>query len=78
MGQGHQVSRVGQLIQAHQLMFGRLFYVKYEIADEFIEAIVTVYFHDVSEDGHPAQLYHGLGLELGFFADSCAKTASKY
>jgi len=43
--------------------------------NELVETVVAVQLHDVPEDGHPAQLYHGLGLELGFFADPCAEAA---
>lgn len=35
--------------------------------NELVEAVVAVQFHDVPEDGHPAQLYHGFWFELALF-----------
>lgn len=40
--------------------------------DEFVEPVVAVQLHDVPQDGHPAQLHHGLRLELAFFTDAGA------
>lgn len=40
--------------------------------DELVEAVVAVQLHDVPQDGHPAQLHHGLGFELAFFTDAGA------
>jgi len=37
--------------------------------------MVTAKLHNVPQDGHPAQLYHGLGFELAFFADAGAVAA---
>lgn len=45
--------------------------------DEFVVAVVAVQLHDVPEDGHPPQLHHGLGLELGFFADAGPEPAGQ-
>ena len=40
--------------------------------NEFIKTIVAVQLHNVPQDGHAAQLHHGLGLKLAFFGDSGA------
>ena len=40
--------------------------------DKFIKTVVAVQLHDVPQDGHPAQLHHGLRLELAFFTDAGA------
>ena len=40
--------------------------------DEFVEPVMAVQLHDVPQDGHPAQLHHGLRLELAFFTDAGA------
>lgn len=45
--------------------------------DELVETVVAVELHDVPEDWHTAQFYHGLGFELGFFGDARAVAARK-
>ena len=35
--------------------------------DKLVEAVGGIQLHNVPQNGHPAQLHHGLGLELGFF-----------
>ena len=40
--------------------------------DELVEAVMAVQLHDVPQDGHTAQFYHGLGFELAFFTDAGA------
>ena len=45
--------------------------------DKLIEAVGGVQLHNVPQNGHPAQLHHGLGLELGFFRDPGAEATGK-
>ena len=45
--------------------------------DELVETVVAVQLHDVPQNRHPAQLHHGLGLELRLFTDPCAVTAGE-
>lgn len=45
--------------------------------DELIDAIVRIDLHDVPEDRLAADLYHGLGLEMGLLADPGTETAGK-
>ena len=38
--------------------------------DELVKTVVAVQLHDVPQNRHPAQLHHGLRLELAFFTDA--------
>ena len=44
---------------------------------ELVVAVVAVQLHDVEENGHSAQIYHGLGLELGFLRNPGTETAGQ-
>lgn len=43
--------------------------------DKLVVAVVAVKLHDMEQDGHTAQVHHGLGFELAFFRYSGAETA---
>ena len=45
--------------------------------DELVKTVVAVELHDVPQNRHPAQLHHGLGLELRLFTDPCAVTTGE-
>lgn len=45
--------------------------------DELVKTVVAVQLHDVPQNRHPAQLHHGLGLELRLFTDPCAVTTGE-
>jgi len=45
--------------------------------DKLVDAIKAIGFENMPENGFAANLNHRLRFKMGFFADSCAKTASK-
>lgn len=44
---------------------------------KIVEAVMAVELHDMPEDRHTAQLYHGLGFKLAFFGNACSEAASE-
>ena len=46
--------------------------------NEFVDSVVTVDFENVPEDRLATHLHHRLWLEMSFFAETGAKTSSKY
>ena len=45
--------------------------------DELVKAIAGVLLHNVPENGHTADLHHGLGPVLGFLTDACTESPGK-
>jgi len=46
--------------------------------NELIDPIVRIDFHDMPQDGLPADLDHGLGLDFSFFGQACTESSSQY
>ncbi len=67
---GHMKKIIGEILLDHIALVA-------EANDEIVEAVLTVDFHDVPEDGPPADLDHRLGANAGFFGQTSAHSTGQ-
>jgi hypothetical protein len=65
-----------------QKVIGKIFFdiisLVSQADNEIIDAIMRIDLHDMPENGLAADLDHGFGPKVGFFADAGSETTGKY